>query len=201
MSSSPIFDQLIVEFAQERDIHFPRLINAYDILTKEIPETPDKNDVTKNTLFDATHLKVIRPAIPEFDKTVKMEKVQADAGLKTDDVDFTEAIAEADRDLGVKAEDKETQVFDESFREAVKALTPPQELTAVITTDEVLTKQEFEDLKDEALHVTPILRGNVTAIRRTNLPRRKNKRGNKKTTENSFSFFATDTTSSPGSAA
>lgn len=66
MSSSPIFDQLIVEFAQEHDTHFPRLIDAHEIMTKEFPE--EKNDVTKNTLYDATHLKAIYPAIPEYEK-------------------------------------------------------------------------------------------------------------------------------------
>jgi propanediol dehydratase small subunit len=129
--------------------------------------------VTKDTPFDATHLEMVRPAIPEYDKskpdadaTIVMDIVK-DTGIKMEDMQVNttviERLREADKDLGLDD-------FDAAFERAAKALD---------------------------IHERP--KSNVTQIKRDRL--RKNKRGAANTGKQTHQTPTTDTVTSPESAA
>jgi hypothetical protein len=183
-SDTPIFDQLVDEFNTSQKFVFGF------VYPDEVPAEPEANDVTADTLYDSSHLAVVIPAIPEYDKskpdvdaTVVMEKIghnlqtveemRNGAGVNTT---VMERLKEADKDLGLDD-------FDEAFSVAAKTLERP----AVVE------------------HVQPIVKNNVTPIKRgSRLPKRRNKRGpdaNLGVVDEKFDYFPTDTVTSPESAA
>lgn len=130
---------------------------AFDVV-KDLEE--EQATITHNTLYDASHLAVIKPAIPE------MVKLPHGPTIKEDDTPTTvmERLEEADKDLGLDD-------FDEAFKKADEALTPrpgyivtvPKKVTPA---DVAAFKKKIEESGD-----------NVTVEQA--LPKRRNKRNNR----------------------
>jgi hypothetical protein len=167
-SDTPIFDQLIDEFNSSGMYVFGF------VYPDEVADEPEENDLTRNTLYDATHLKaiVVKPAIPEYDKA------------NTEETVVMEAVREP-----VEAEESVAGPSDQELTESFQA--------AVVALDN--GRKEITDNE----HVKAIIKTNVTPIRRNALPRRKNKRGaaNSEKHNSTFSYFTADTDNSPESAA
>lgn len=166
-SDTPIFDQLVDEFNSSGMYVFGF------VYPDEAADEPETNDLTRNTLYDATHLKAIgiKPAIPEYDTE------------NTEETVVMEAVREP-----VATEEPVMDPSDQELTESFQA--------AVVTLD-----KGRKEIDDE--HVKPIVKTNVTPIRRNALPRRKNKRGaaNSDKHNPTFSYFTADTDNSPESAA
>lgn len=229
-SQTPIFDELYREFSDSPDIlHLPRYAEPAS---------------SKHTLYDATKLETIKPAIPDYqpykkpavdeNATQEMPKVEPDEDetlliqhpiipserpkLLTDDIDMEAAIKEADRDLGAPTEDDETEsnkVFDEALRETLSKLKPTGVVTLPGTVTPAQAEQFQKEVEERGLnvaieHVQPVVKSNVTPIKRdgTRLPKRnRNKRRGVQPTLVVFDEIqhphvtGTSDSSSPGSAA
>jgi hypothetical protein len=213
MSDSPIFDSLIVEFAEDRDIHFPRLINADEIMTKDYPPAPepDKNDITKNTLYDATKLKLINPAIPEYEtgrgrRGMQPNLVLLDEIREMADPEATQEMNLADAPTtvmaAIKAADKELGLdeWDEAFDKAAEQLPTP---SAVLTLPKKATPEDVRKMQ-ESIDAGGNKYGVKVEEATKKLPRRRNTKKRKPVNANiggNSNFFETGTSDSPGSAA
>lgn len=196
-SDTPIFDQLVDEFnasgmyefgfvyektpavitpeAVKEGISF--LANLGEVLAQEEPEIDstqamdvvaefqddEPTTITNKTLYDATNLSVIKPAIPEI--------------IKLPHQSVTDVLKEADEELGLDN-------FDKAFEVAAKTLEPAPKS-----------------------NVTPLVMPGRLPQRNGKRNRNKKSRtgGNANKSAGSdthhFSFFETDTISSPESAA
>lgn len=165
---------------------------------KTADEMREGAGVTHKTLYDATHLAVIKPAIPPMG--VKMEDMRVTpemhAILKAGSKSVTETLKQADEELGL-------DTFDEAFEVAAKLLERPK---GYIKVDQIVNQEQLKEKVEEAIE-----KGAVTSVGPLKpLPKRKNNRNknrnrsgrsaNKTANDPHFSFFQDDVPSSPGSA-
>lgn len=203
-SATPIFDQLVDEFNRSGQFVFGYVYQSEEpcseLETLETPVETPTNLKTHNTLLDATHLKTIRPAIPEY-ASPTVDKPDPEATQEMDAVDMPttvmERLREADKELGLDE-------WDEAFEKAAEKV--PERPTAVITMPKKATPEDVRKMQE-----TVNKSGNKYEVKIEEapkpLPRRRNKRTKKPRAnanaggKQDFSFFETDTTDSPRSAA
>jgi hypothetical protein len=209
-SATPIFDSLVDEFNRSGKYMFGYVYQTEEpgseVEVLDIPVETPTNLKTHKTLLDATHLEAIKPAIPEYDKNPKRKGMSVDLVLLDEavDADATQKISLADAPTTVmerlKEADKELGLdeWDEAFEKAAEKL--PERPASVVTLTKKATPADLARItaKVKAGEIKP---ESLEAPKK--LPRRRNKRNQKKPVNANagFNFFETDTSDSPGSAA